>query len=162
MTTDAELASTLSQALGPLFRVSLVSKEGKLETSFGGPLTKASTGTAIPLPRSSRSLLIEIDEGLLGSARRAIEALAAPTTAEELPAGTFTHVDRAIEELISVAEAHTGKRLSEMSRSEKRGVVRFLNDRGAFNVRKSVETVADALGVSRFTVYNYLDAIRET
>jgi predicted transcriptional regulator YheO len=34
----------------------------------------------------------------------------------------------------------------------------LLDDRGAFQLRRSVEEVADALGVSRFTVYNYLNA----
>ena len=33
-----------------------------------------------------------------------------------------------------------------------------LNERGAFRYRKAVEDIADALGVSRFTVYNYLNA----
>jgi predicted transcriptional regulator YheO len=36
-------------------------------------------------------------------------------------------------------------------------VVRTLEARGAFSVRHGVETVAGALGVSRFTVYNYLN-----
>ena len=36
--------------------------------------------------------------------------------------------------------------------------MRLLDGRGAFQLRKAVEDVADALGVSRFTVYNYLNA----
>ena len=44
-----------------------------------------------------------------------------------------------------------------MSRRERREVVRFLDDRGVFMLRKAVETVADRLGVTRFTIYNYLD-----
>ena len=35
--------------------------------------------------------------------------------------------------------------------------VALLNEWGAFTLRKSVEDVAEALGVSRFTVYNYLE-----
>jgi predicted transcriptional regulator YheO len=35
----------------------------------------------------------------------------------------------------------------------------MLDDLGAFTLRKGVEDVADALGVSRFTVYNYLHAV---
>ena len=35
--------------------------------------------------------------------------------------------------------------------------VRLLEERGAFAFRKSAELVAEALGVSRFTVYNYLN-----
>jgi predicted transcriptional regulator YheO len=33
----------------------------------------------------------------------------------------------------------------------------MLEERGAFAYRKSAETVAEALGVTRFTVYNYLN-----
>ncbi len=37
-------------------------------------------------------------------------------------------------------------------------VVLHEDERGAFAYRRSVEDVADSLGVSRFTVYNYLNA----
>jgi predicted transcriptional regulator YheO len=65
-----------------------------------------------------------------------------------------------MDELISLAEQEVGHSLGAMNRLEKQRVVRFLDERGAFALRKSVERVADALGVSRFTVYNYLDATR--
>ncbi|MFE2439495.1 helix-turn-helix domain-containing protein, partial [Streptomyces sp. NPDC059409] len=41
-------------------------------------------------------------------------------------------------------------------------VCRALEARGAFAVRHGVETVAGALGVSRFTVYNYLNREKGT
>ncbi|MYS24768.1 HTH domain-containing protein [Streptomyces sp. DvalAA-14] len=47
--------------------------------------------------------------------------------------------------------------LSELGRKEKQTIVRALEERGAFSLRHGVETVATALGVSRFTVYNYLN-----
>ncbi|HVM13882.1 MAG TPA: helix-turn-helix domain-containing protein, partial [Egibacteraceae bacterium] len=50
-----------------------------------------------------------------------------------------------------------GVPLDQLSRSEKQRAVRLLEERGAFTYRKSAETVAEALGVSRFTVYNYLN-----
>jgi hypothetical protein len=62
-----------------------------------------------------------------------------------------------IARLIAMAEATLGKGVGDMSRTEKQQVVRFLDDRGAFLIRRAVEDVADRLGVSRFTVYNYLD-----
>ena len=34
----------------------------------------------------------------------------------------------------------------------------MLEERGAFQIRKSIEDTADAMGVSRITVYNYLNA----
>ncbi|WP_395727694.1 helix-turn-helix domain-containing protein [Nakamurella sp.] len=50
--------------------------------------------------------------------------------------------------------------LDELPRPEKQRAVRLLEEAGAFSYRKSVETVATALGVSRFTVYNYLNRDR--
>ena len=43
----------------------------------------------------------------------------------------------------------------------KQKAVKLLDDRGAFVLRRSVEDVADAFGVSRITIYNYLNAIRD-
>ena len=51
--------------------------------------------------------------------------------------------------------------LVALPRSEKQRAVRLLEEAGAFSYRKSVETIAAALGVSRFTVYNYLNRDRD-
>lgn len=50
--------------------------------------------------------------------------------------------------------------LHELPRPDKQRAVRLLEEAGAFSYRKSVESVATALGVSRFTVYNYLNRDR--
>lgn len=50
-----------------------------------------------------------------------------------------------------------GGPLSELSRPDKQQAVRLLEERGAFRYRRSAESVAEALGVTRFTVYNYLN-----
>jgi hypothetical protein len=71
--------------------------------------------------------------------------------------GGRPHLEGTLEELIDAAERSIGKEVSTMSRTEKQRVVRFLDDRGAFLIRKAVEDVAERLGVSRFTIYNYLD-----
>lgn len=61
--------------------------------------------------------------------------------------------------LASVAD-ELGLPLGELGRAEKQRAVRLLEERGAFAYRKSAEAVAEALGVTRFTVYNYLNRIR--
>lgn len=65
----------------------------------------------------------------------------------------------ALERLIGIVESELGAPLSSLSRADKQYAVAMLDDMGAFALRKSVEDVADALAVSRFTVYNYLNAI---
>ena len=61
---------------------------------------------------------------------------------------------------VALVEAEIGETLSSLSSEGKHKAVRLLEERGAFTVRKGVEQVADALGVSRFTIYNYLNASR--
>jgi hypothetical protein len=60
--------------------------------------------------------------------------------------------------LIEEVEAEVGGPLASLSREDKQRAVALLDERGAFAYRRSVEDVADSLGVSRFTVYNYLNA----
>lgn len=63
--------------------------------------------------------------------------------------------------ILAAMERTQGKPLAELDRKAKQQVVRALEARGAFSVRHGVETVASALGVSRFTVYNYLNREKE-
>ncbi|CAB4781876.1 unannotated protein [freshwater metagenome] len=65
----------------------------------------------------------------------------------------------ALERLIDAVERETGEKLPNMNREQKQLAIRLLDDRGAFTLRRAVEDVADAMGVSRITVYNYLNAI---
>jgi uncharacterized protein YqgV (UPF0045/DUF77 family) len=62
-----------------------------------------------------------------------------------------------LERLIREVEAQLGDRLADLDRTDKQRAVRLLEERGAFAMRKAVVTIAAALGVTRFTVYNYLN-----
>lgn len=63
----------------------------------------------------------------------------------------------ALARLIADVERELGAELGDLDRAGKQRAVRLLRERGAFGLRKSVSSVADALGVTRFTVYNYLN-----
>jgi hypothetical protein len=67
----------------------------------------------------------------------------------------------ALARLIAGVEQQLGGELASLSREDKQRAVRMLEERGAFQIRKSIEDTADAMGVSRITVYNYLNAIRD-
>ena len=62
--------------------------------------------------------------------------------------------------LIAAVEEELGGPLATLTRPEKQHAVRLLEERGAFEMRRSAETVAEALGLTRFTVYNYLNRVR--
>ncbi|MFE4582815.1 helix-turn-helix domain-containing protein [Streptomyces chartreusis] len=67
-----------------------------------------------------------------------------------------------LDHILAAMERRKGKPLADLDRKAKQEVVRILEARGAFSVRHGVETVAGALGVSRFTVYNYLNRDKNT
>lgn len=62
--------------------------------------------------------------------------------------------------LINEVEEELGGDLQVLSRAQKQRAARLLEERGAFRFRGAVEEVADAMGISRVTVYNYLNAVR--
>ncbi|HEC08873.1 MAG TPA: transcriptional regulator [Acidimicrobiales bacterium] len=64
----------------------------------------------------------------------------------------------ALDRLLAMAESDLGVPLDQLPRELKQSVVARLDDQGAFVVRRAVEEVADRMGVSRFTIYNYLNA----
>jgi predicted transcriptional regulator YheO len=65
----------------------------------------------------------------------------------------------ALGRLIGRVERELGGRLPDLSREDKQRAVRMLDEAGAFTLRRSIEDVADAMGVSRITIYNYLNAM---
>lgn len=64
----------------------------------------------------------------------------------------------ALDRLIEQVERELGTEITSLDRAGKQDVVRRLDELGAFTLRKAVEDIADRLEVSRFTVYNYLNA----
>ncbi|WP_229332144.1 helix-turn-helix domain-containing protein [Streptomyces sp. UNOC14_S4] len=75
----------------------------------------------------------------------------------EVVAVRLPHLSDSLDHILADLERKHGMPLAELDRKAKQSVVRGLEARGAFAVRHGVETVAAALGVSRFTVYNYLN-----
>ena len=69
-----------------------------------------------------------------------------------------TTLHDALTRMIVDVELELGGPLVTLSREAKQAAVRMLDTRGAFLLRKAVEDVADAMGVSRITIYNYLNA----
>lgn len=61
-------------------------------------------------------------------------------------------IDNACKELYTANDKPTKE-----SRKE---IVRFLEEKGVFYLKGAVDWVAEAMDVSRFTIYNYLDQIR--
>lgn len=68
-----------------------------------------------------------------------------------------SNIDELLEVMMQDAVSGIGKTPELMNKEDKVAVVRYLDKKGAFLIKKSAERVADFLGISRFTVYNYLN-----
>jgi len=62
--------------------------------------------------------------------------------------------------MITKILAEMGKTPAAMSREDKMEVVKRLEEHGAFLVKRSAEQVAEALDLSRYTIFSYLKEIR--
>lgn len=65
----------------------------------------------------------------------------------------------ALTSMIRAAERDIGTAVDDWSRADKQRVVRLLEEQGAFLLRGAVDDMARIMGVSRITIYNYLNAI---
>ncbi len=66
-----------------------------------------------------------------------------------------------LDRMVTQVETELGGNLADLERIQKQVAVRLLDERGAFRLRKSINQVADQMGVSRITIYNYLNSIRD-
>ena len=65
----------------------------------------------------------------------------------------------ALERAVAAVEREVGTRMGDMQRAEKQIAIRRLDERGAFLLRGAAEDVASWMGVSKVTIYSYLNAI---
>lgn len=79
------------------------------------------------------------------------------TRLEDLPQDVMQVVDLIIEQSIqSVA-----KPIESLSKNERMEIVEFLDEKGVFLIKGGIEKVASALRVSRYTIYSYLDNLKQ-
>lgn len=67
--------------------------------------------------------------------------------------------DAGIGELFDAAILRVGKPIREMNKADRLRVIEQLKSMDAFSYRRAVPYVANHLGVSRYTVYKYLDEV---
>jgi hypothetical protein len=110
-----------------------------------------------PLVAAVKPLVDAMGAQMLGPEQATADDVVLAWEGEDVLAVRLPQLADSLDHILAAMERRHGKPLSELDRKTKQAVVRTLEARGAFSVRHGVETVAGALGVSRFTVYNYLN-----
>lgn len=116
--------------------------------------------TEHPLVTAVKPLVDAMGAEILGPEQATPDDVVLAWEGEDVLAVRLPQLSDSLDHILAAMERRHGMPLAELDRKAKQEAVRLLEARGAFSVRHGVETVAGALGVSRFTVYNYLN--RET
>ncbi len=81
-------------------------------------------------------------------------------TASE-PENIPLNVNDLLEELIAQSIKIVGKPPTLMSKDDKIKAIQFLNNSGAFLITKSGDKISKCFGISKYTLYSYMDAGKE-
>lgn len=108
------------------------------------------------------ALCLNLDVGPYVNARDALGELIGPEPADggEIPETFGREIGEVLDALIQQAIERTGMSVGLMSRDHKVAVIRDLDGRGAFLVKRAIERIARALRISRVTAYAYLEEAR--
>ncbi len=81
------------------------------------------------------------------------------STGEEVPSEPerITNVSDLLDELIQQSVALVGKPAAVMNKEDKVKAIQFLSQNGAFLITKSGDKVAKYFGISKYTLYSYID-----
>lgn len=91
----------------------------------------------------------------------AIQDLIATPNVEKEPKKITNNVNDLLDDLIMHASEIINKPVALMNKNDKVEFVKYLNDAGAFLITKSGDKVSSYLGISKFTLYSYLDICKE-
>ncbi|GHF25928.1 DNA-binding protein [Streptomyces mashuensis] len=115
------------------------------------------SGEEHPLCGAVRPLVDAIGATLLNPEQAGDEDVVLSWEGRPVVAVRLPRLPESLDGILADLERRHGTPLAGLDRRAKQAVVRHLEARGAFALRRGVETVAAALGVSRFTIYNYLN-----
>ena len=73
----------------------------------------------------------------------------------------IVNINDLLDDLIEQSVALVGKPVALMNKDDKVKAIRFLNQNGAFLVTKSGDKIAKYFGISKYTLYSYIDTKQE-
>ena len=132
-----------------------------------GYLTKTPEGKILKSSslyiRNSKGVVVAIlsinyDVSALTMIRQTIDAMLSTHDQVQAEPERIINVNHVRDELVEQAGALVGKPVALMNKDDKIKAIRFLNESGAFLVTKSGDKVAKYFGISKYTLYSYIDA----
>ena len=104
---------------------------------------------------------INYDITLMLSMETALKKFTATDQSEKEPDPIARNVSDLLDELIDQSVRLVGKPAPLMTKEDKVKAIRFLNNTGAFLITKSGDKVCKFFGISKYTLYSYIDEAKE-
>lgn len=101
---------------------------------------------------------INYDVTSLMMMKQEIDAMVLPADKEQKEPEKLVNVNDVLDELIKQSVTMIGKPVALMNKDDKIQAIQFLNESGAFLITKSGDKVAKYFGISKYTLYSYIDA----
>ena len=141
---------------------SLTDHLGYLTRTSEGKILKSSTMYIRNAEGTAIDYLLSINYDITGllTVDRSIKALIDTEPQEDVkkqPEQIVHNVNDLLDSLIEQSVALIGKPVALMNKEEKVTAIQFLNDAGAFLITKSGDKVSKYFGISKFTLYSYID-----
>lgn len=101
---------------------------------------------------------INLDISTLAMAEQTLSGMiSAREPKEETPARISSNVSELLDDLIEQSDRLVGKPVAMMTKDDKVRAIHFLNEHGAMLITKSGDRIANHFGISKYTLYSYLD-----
>jgi predicted transcriptional regulator YheO len=129
---------------------------GYTNTLPDGRRVRSSTLVFATTQGPTHALCVNVDLSGWDTVERVARAATGGTAVAEQPEAFVSTVGELQDVLLREAITGVGVPVALMRKEQKVAVVRRLHAGGLFMLRSGVEVAAEALGVSRFSIYNYL------
>ena len=136
---------------------------GYLMKTHDGRILKSSTvfiRDAEGKPEGIFSINYDITELLM--AERAVESILQHKADRKMPERIPQSVNELLDDLIEQSVQLVGKPVAMMSKEDKIAAIAFLNKSGAFLITRSGDKISKFFGISKYTLYSYIDASNTT
>ncbi|MET3212001.1 UNVERIFIED_CONTAM: putative transcriptional regulator YheO [Paenibacillus sp. PvR008] len=113
------------------------------------------------------ALCINYDMDLMLQMKKMLDNLMPVDHTEQQPSDELKEQEESIQNIEDITDQLIQQIIANiphpfMKRREKIELIRFMDEKGIFLLKGAVDKVADQLGISRVTVYSYLDEVRKT
>lgn len=109
----------------------------------------------------SAILSINYDISKLMIVESALNELISTGEPQQTEPERIVNINDVLEDLIQQSVALVGKPVALMNKDDKVRAIQFLNQNGAFLVTKSGDKIAKYFGISKYTLYSYIDTKQE-